>query len=464
MNSVNCKNKDVNLTLFISQKIKERLGDRTFLRFFRDLVCSTYEDMEIRFFVKKIEIAKYISENFLKDIEDIIYKIWKNKDIKITFSYLDDVENIEKILLFRRDLIIQEDQNSQKIKIINEYKDGYEFENFLVSQTNILAHTVAKSICCLTMEEDAVPSGSISYIYGNSGVGKTHLLRAMEKSYKNDGGKIIYLTGSGIVRLYVNSVKEGNFMNFREEILKNEIILIDNIDEIAGKVGTTNATEAIIKEAMESKKYIVISSKYKLEELKQIDQKINNMIISPIVFEIQNQEIELLIRIGINEIKKKNLKIPLSVVEAIVKLKSMGAREIKSYLSKLALMQKVYNVELNDNLAIEFLSKSILEKEKIDYRNIAEDDIISKICNYYKVEKKFIFSSAKTRDICNARNAIILILNKDKGFSYSEIGRLLKKNHATIIGALKKITDKMSSDQRFMGELANIRNLIENQK
>ena len=187
------------LNNFFLTQIKLKTDLRTFLKIFKNTIfISTKERLLIK--VENHETAKIIYNNFFTIIEKILHDNWNN-NIKIEILYLENSifkelkQNIEQ---FEKDYITK--TNSNNIVYFNEYQDHYSFQNFISCSTNKYALEICKSIACFQDEncstnqlQDLVSSGSIVYLYGESGCGKTHLLKAIKSYYENEGGKVFYI-------------------------------------------------------------------------------------------------------------------------------------------------------------------------------------------------------------------------------------------------------------------------------
>jgi chromosomal replication initiator protein len=466
------------LNIFLQTKLKNKIGVRNYLLWFKNVVFLPKKDV-LAVVCNDEKNANIIYEKYMFTLTQITNETWKGKNVvvKIYFStsnsvfeqFCDDVFtysdvfdklcNEQQILELRNsnNSVFLEKPNSEVI-YFNEKNYNKTFKNFITSEDNIMAYEICQSISCAN-EKELVQSGSIVALYGETSVGKTHLLDSIQNFYQSAGGKVLYLTASNFLREYVNSVQKQLSFSFYDNILANEIILIDNIDDLIGKSGTLQALKQVFTLAVERQRFVVISSKLTPTLLFEKSNTLKDILSTSITVKIPKQDNDLKTKIAINYIAEHNLNVPISIVRDLILRLNCNIRELKNYIKKLAIVQSIRKFELNLTLALEILQDDITVKKE-NVKRISNEEIVRFVAEYYKTTADVLKSKIKTTDVCRARNIAILMMRTKNSANLQEIGCVLNRTHGSIIASLKTIESLLDIDKKLPAELADLRAII----
>ena len=342
---------------------------------------------------------------------------------------------------------------NSKVFFFNEAGNKYNFDNFVSSEENITALEVCQSIACYT-DEELVAGGSVVYIYGSNSTGKTHLVNAVCNFYSEKGGKVCNMTADGFLRKYVDAVQKQDVFNFQDNILKNEIIIIDDIDDLIGKNGTLAEMKKIINMAIEGKKYVILTSNFAPNQFFNKSASLSDILSNAMSLKLKDHKDALKTQIAMNYICEKNLNVPISIVRDLVVNFNCNVRELKNYIKKLAIVQSIRKFELNSNLAMEILADDI--QQKASHKIVLNEEIIEIVAEYYKLSAQDLSSKIKRENVCRARNVAMYMMKKINSANFQEIGRLLNRNHSTIISGLKNVEMWIQNDKHIPSEIADL--------
>jgi chromosomal replication initiator protein len=436
--------------LFIISKIEEKLPFRDFLRFFKDKIYFERNNFSLNCISETKQHIELISKKYSSLIEQIINENWHEyKDnINLSFFYADENGNL---------INANEQENlTENVIYFDEINKQCTFNNFFHNNTNILAFKTMQSVCCAIFDE-MISSESIVYLHSSAGNGKTHLMKAAYQYYLDNNGKAFYTSGISLVKEYVAAVQNNSTNELYNKILANDLILIDSIDDILGKKATMNFLITITKEAVLKNKHVVISSKNQLQNSLEKDERLKEIANSIIDISIQSPDNEIKRMIAINEIKQNNNNLSLLLIDDIISYLGENCREIRNTLKKILIEQSISKDELNSAQAKEILFNiGKIKQSPKDLTTLDSKEIIEKIACYYNININAIKGDSKTREISKARCIIMFVLSQYKHISYSEIGRLLNKNHSTVINSIKKVEQQINEDQAALKQILTL--------
>ena len=457
------------LNVFIHSQLKSSIGVRKYLYYVQNAVFAVFNKSILAVISNNKEYTEDIYEQFDAQIRKIVYNTWKKANILIKYYYYDNnYSNSDTITNGDNSNTRKERLNEltfgktftekpvSEVIYFNEHTHKQTFDNFVSSEENLTALEVCQSIVCYSRKE-LVCGGSIVFLYGETSTGKTHLLNAMCDFYREKGGKIFNISATNFLRQYVDTVRKQKTFMFRDNILDNEIIMIDDIDDLIGKNGTLHELQKLITMAVDEKKYIVLTSKILPNLLSEKGNDFKSILSNAISLKLKTQQNALKANIAMNYICEKNMNVPISIVRDLIANLNCSSRELKNYIKKLAITQSIHKFELNTNLALQILSDDIEKhnsNKSVFHAN--EEEIIDVVANYYHLSSSDIVSKIKCTAICRARNVVMYLMKQLNSANFQEIGRALNRNHSTVISGLKNVNVWLEKDKKFPAELADI--------
>ena len=443
--SVNINQK---LNSFMHDNLKQIIGVRGYLYYLQNIIFTAV-NKNILAVVGNSKIAvNNVYDKYNFKIDKLVKDTWKNNSVMLKYFYIQDGQMNE--VGFESDVI---EKPNSKVIFFNEAGNKYTFENFVASDENITALEVCQSIACYTQKE-LVNAGSVVYIYGPNGTGKTHLVNAICNFYGEKGGKVCYMSADRFLRQYVDAVQKQSVFNFQDNILKNEVIIIDDIDDLIGKNGTLTEMKKLIEMAIDNKKYVILTSNLAPNQLGLESIYFNDILSNAMSLKINDYKEALKTQIAMNYICEKNLNVPISIVRDLAVNLNCNVRELKNYIKKLAIVQSIRKFELSFNLAMEILADDVKQKE--NNKSFSNTEILDMVAEYYKLSSRDLSSKIKREDVCRARNVAMYMMKKINSANFQEIGRILNRNHSTIISGLRNVEKWLQTDRRMPSELADL--------
>ncbi len=349
-----------------------------------------------------------------------------------------------------------EDEKELKQEHQSKY-DKYTFDNFVVGGSNRMAHAVCAAVAEAPV---SVPMYNPLFIYGGVGLGKTHLIHAI-KNYINENNpevKIALVTSENFTNELVEAIRENKPSEFREKYRKMDILLIDDIQFIAGKKSIEEEFFNTFNVLHEANKQIVITSDRPPEEIKTLEERLISRFKWGLQCDIQPPDFDTKLAILKNKAKEIDLNLSDNIFYSICEKVNSNIRELEGALNRIAAYSKLINKEITPELAEEAL-KEYGQKDKSE---ITPEFIIGHCAKAFGVSEEDLYSDNRKKEISNARKNTIFIIREILGLSFPKIGALFGKDHSTAMYAVKSVEAQISKDLVFKMNINDIIKDIEN--
>lgn len=338
-------------------------------------------------------------------------------------------------------------------------KITYTFDNFIVGPSNNLAFAAAKAVS--KKQHDKY---NPLFIYGDSGLGKTHLLSAIQfEMQKNFPGiNIIYIPAETFTNEFLHSISNNTVETFDDKYRSADALLIDDIQFIAGKDQTEEKFFHIFNELYNQNKVIVLTSDRPAKEIKSISDRLRTRFSSGLIADVKAPEYETRIAIIQRKAELLRFSIPEDVIDYIAtKLKS-NIRQIEGVVTKLNALYMVSQLKPTITVAQNVIKDIVTDHQPIP---VTVDKIISEVGKIYNVDPDEMRSQRRTANISQARKVAIYVIQEVTGMSYEAIGQKFNgRDHSTVVYAVKSIRADMERDSNFRSIVEDIiKNIKTNQ-
>ncbi len=335
-----------------------------------------------------------------------------------------------------------------------EFHSNFTFDNFIVSESNILAYKACKQII-----ENPGYSNPL-YIFGGIGVGKTHLLQAVGQALFSENFKVKYITANAFLSEFVYSLQsKSSSENFRNKYQSYPCILFDDLQYLTSTAEKTQEEfYHLLNFYYERKKQIVLASDRPITELPLQDRIRSRLMIGQQV-EIQkpNYEIrELLIQ---RKIKEFDLSLSEESIRFLLENFSNDLRNLIGSLSELSFYKKIYGLLILPHEKVINILNNRLEKQNTPQD--VSDKIIDEVCEYFGQERKEVLSKSRKAELILPRHTIMYLLHEVCKMSKSKIGKIFSTTHSTVVPAISKIKEKQKNDFHFAKFLNELRRKYE---
>lgn len=339
--------------------------------------------------------------------------------------------------------LMDSEEVSDKVEMIDR-KVTYTFDNFIVGPSNNLAFAAAKSVSKKQHEKY-----NPLFIYGDSGLGKTHLLSAiqheMQKNYP--GINIIYIPSETFTNEFLHSISANTTEEFDNKYRSADALLIDDIQFIAGKDQTEEKFFHIFNELYNQNKIIVLTSDRPAKEIRSISDRLRTRFSSGLIADVKPPEFETRLLIIQRKAELLDFHIPEEVVTYIsTKLKS-NIRQIEGVVTKLNALYMVNQVKPTIAVAQKIISDIMTDHQPVP---VTIEKIINEVGKTYSVSPEEMRSKKRAANISQARKVAIYVIQNVLGLPYEQIGQEFNgRDHSTVVYAINDVKKKMDQDSSF---------------
>jgi len=399
--------------------------------FVRDWLLNKYHKL----------ITKTVAEAYenMRAVEYIITKVETEKES----ADLLPTATTEKELPLK-DLYINPEDN---------LNPRYHFNSFIVGAFNELAYAAAQAV----MDSPGTKYNPF-FVYGGTGLGKTHLIQAIGNSIKErfPHKKVHYMTLEKFATDLVSSFQNNKANSFKEKYRKYDVLIIDDIQFIGKMETTQEQLFHTFNTYYESNKQIVFSSDKHPNYIPGLEDRLRSRFAAGIIVDISEPEYESRLAILKVKLRDLNLELEQEVVEYIASMVQGNIRELEGSLNLVLTQYRMKNKPLTVAEVKSLLKNSVRPK-----KNIAIKDVVKMVSEYYKLEEASVYEKTRKKEIVKARQVVMYLLREDFNVSYPLIGQKLGgKDHTTVIHSCLKIKTDLKSDPQLMQELEQIRVLF----
>ena len=331
----------------------------------------------------------------------------------------------------------------------------YNFENFVVGASNQFAHASA-----IAVAEQPARQYNPLFLYSHPGLGKTHLLHAIANHVlnKNPSTRVAYLSAERFVNELIESLQHNRMSQFRTKYRDSfDLILIDDIQFIAGKVRTEEEFFHTFNALHSSKRQIVVSSDRPPKEIEGLEERIRTRFEWGLVADISPPEIETRIAILKTKAERDDIYLPDDVATFLATHIKSNVRELEGVLIKLQAHASLTGAELSLEMAKQQLKMAIPEEGS----NITIEAIQSAVAKHFHLKAADFKSISRMRNIARPRQIAMYLIRKYTGLGFKEIGHYFGgKDHTTIMHAYKQIEKGLENDPALREAVESIQNLL----
>ncbi len=398
--------------------------------------------------------------NFLgKRFGDLIINTFKyltNKERALTIIYNDEKTNMEM-----KDEVVPSDSENEELdseielsnKILNP---KYTFDTFVVGNNNRFAQAAA-----LAVADKPSEAYNPLFLYGGVGLGKTHLMHAIGnrilKNYRNY--KILYVTSEKFTNHMINAIKDNKMEVFRNQYRKIDVLLIDDIQFIAGKKQVQEEFFHTFNELYEEKKQIIISSDRPPKEIQLLEDRLKSRFEWGLLADISCPDYETRLAILRRKAQDEKISVDDSILANIATKIESNIRELEGVFNKMiaraSLMHTQISIELAENTINEFKA----ENEKV----LSSDYVKDIVAKYFSVDKNDLSSNKRSNEIAFPRQIAMYLCREVANMSYPKIGEDFgNRDHSTVMHACKKIENEIKEKNNTRLIVESVKNIIIN--
>lgn len=449
--------------------IKNSVTEQQYNTWFKPIVFESYKPSTKTLLVQVPSpfVYEYLEQNFVDLLSKVLHRNF-GEGIRLTYRVVtdkehklsqdieadpDDADMAKQTRECAQQTAAQPAAPQQQEDIDTQLDPKLTFNNYMEGDSNKLPRSVGLSIA----EHPNTTQFNPMFIYGPSGSGKTHLVNAIGLKAKQmyPQKRVLYVSARLFQTQYTDAVlhnASNDFINFYQSI---DMLLVDDIQEWAGKAKTLNTFFHIFNHLFRNGKRIILACDRPPVELKDMPDRLLTRFSCGLVCELEKPNIQLCVDILSNKIRRDGLKIPVDVISFIAQTCNGSVRDLQGAINGLLAYSIVYNSSIDIRLAERVIKRAV----KVDDKPLTIDDIVETVCHHYNVTVTAVNSKSRKRDYVVARQVTMYLAQKYTKMPASRIGKLVgNRDHSTVIHSCSKVEERLKIDAGFSDELVSIEN------
>lgn len=449
--------------------IKDSVTEQQYNTWFKPIVFESYKPSTKTLLVQVPSpfVYEYLEQNFVDLLSKVLHRNF-GEGIRLTYRVVtdkehklsqdieadpDDADMAKQTRECAQQMAARPAAPQQQEDIDTQLDPKLTFNNYMEGDSNKLPRSVGLSIA----EHPNTTQFNPMFIYGPSGSGKTHLVNAIGLKAKQmyPQKRVLYVSARLFQTQYTDAVlhnASNDFINFYQSI---DMLIVDDIQEWAGKAKTLNTFFHIFNHLFRNGKRIILASDRPPVELKDMPDRLLTRFSCGLVCELEKPNIQLCVDILSNKIRRDGLKIPVDVISFIAQTCNGSVRDLQGAVNGLLAYSIVYNSSIDIRLAERVIKRAV----KVDDKPLTIDDIVETVCHHYNVTVTAVNSKSRKRDYVVARQVTMYLAQKYTKMPASRIGKLVgNRDHSTVIHSCSKVEERLKIDAGFSDELVSIEN------
>ena len=439
-------------------RLKKEVSSQNFSTWIKPVHFVEINKDQVNLEVPNRFIKDWLTDNYLKNIEKIMseigtvnYKI----NLKInTNTIAAEKKTTEQVETPREISINNLQKKTDSAEQFSNINPKYTFDSFVSGPSNQFAHAAAMAVA-----NNPATTYNPLFIYGGVGLGKTHIVHAIgnEIINQNKGLKIGYYSSEKFTNELINSLRHAKMDEFRNKFRSIDVLLIDDIQFIAGKKSTQEEFFHTFNALYESHKQIVVTSDKFPKEMPDLEERLRSRFEWGLIADIQAPDVETKQAILKMKADQNNIYLPEDVSYFLASSVSSNVRELEGYLVRIGAFASLTSTPVSLDLAKNILKDIIVEQSK----EVTIENIQKVVANHYQIKTSDLKSAKRLKTLVLPRQIAMYIGRKLTSASYPEIGaKFGGKDHSTVIHAIKKIDKAMIEDIQLRSTVEKLTNSI----
>jgi len=449
--------------------IQDNLDEQSFSTWFLPAKFDSFDGQKLRIIVPSNFFYEYWEDHFLGLLQSAIHKTFGET---VQLRYLietDKTNNLHTDISTSNRSTAIEDRpykgantvpnfDNRKNKAISELDPhlnaSYTFENFIEGDSNRFPRMIG-----LTISQKYQDTLNPFFVFGASGVGKTHLANAIGTKMKelNPEKRVLYVSANLLQIQYTDSVRNNKFNDFMNFYQSIDTLIIDDIQEFAGKKMTQEAFFNIFNHLQHNHRQLIITCDRPPVQLEGMQERLITRFNWGIIAELERPNAKLRKDIVESHIHQDGLPFPQNVINYIANNVTGNVRELEGVINSIMAYSITNNCDINMDLA----TKTIAHTVNICSAPISTEKILEKVCKHYSISNKDVLSVSRKKGIVEARQVSMYLTQKYTNLSSSQIGlKIGHRDHSTVLHACSQTENRISVDKSFRAHVESIESEI----
>lgn len=451
-------------------RIQKHTTQEEFAKWFEPLKPLSFDGTNLRLKVPDGSHAKHIEDNYLKLFSQAIFELFgrqtklhyaiPSSEEKTAVSPNADITAISQHVTQTNTRNIPDPfviPGLKKLRYPTQLSPKYTFSTHVEGICNRLARSAGKTVA---LTPGSSPFNPL-YIYGASGLGKTHIVQAIgnEVCERHPELQVLYVSTNKFMAQFQAAYKNGDINDFIRFYQMIDVLIIDDIQELSGKPGTQNVFFNVFNHLQMAGKQIILTSDKPPVELQDIEQRLLTRFKWGLSAKIDTPDYETKVKIIRNKAESIGISLTEEVVLYLADNISANIREIEGALLTLKANASFMGRRISTSLAKEVLKAFV----HVSQKEISINHITTTVCQYFNIDEESFNSTKRTREVAQARQIAMYLAKQHTKLPLAAIGSAIGgRNHATVLHSCKAVSNMIDTDKVFRGQIEELEKIIQN--
>lgn len=436
---------------------KSKLKPEQFSAWFEPLSVQSYRDNKLTLFAPSGYFVEQLELRYLRLLTVGIREFYGTETkLFYRFDEINEEPPKAKITPRKSDTVKNkvETADVQEEEFDSFLNPRYTFENYCESKSNKLARSIGEAIG----NNPRMQTFNPLFVFGPTGVGKTHLIQAIGLRIKerNPKARVLYITARLFESQYTAASLSGKVNTFIRAYQSIDVLIMDDVQDLAmgKKESTQNAFFHIFNHLHQNGRLLIMSSDCRPSDMAGFEQRLLSRFKWGATAELEKPDRELRRSVLAMRARQDGLEIPEDVLDYVADNVTESVRELEGIVVSLLAHATVLNHDIDLDLARSVISNSV----KLRKRNtpINFEMVTQQVCAHYDIDPDLIFTSTRKREVSDARQMLMYIAKKHAKMTYTAIGTRLSRKHATVLYACNSIEQRLMHDKQLQNDVADI--------
>lgn len=444
--------------------IEQNIPPQQFAAWFSDIHFLKFVNNELHITVPSSYFYEQLEQRYASVLEGAVKKVY-GPGVVIYYTANVIAEQPDSALRYRssaQSATIAQAKDSpanpfiaQPIKPFDsQLNPKYNFENYCMGSSNCIARTIAESIA----NDPANKTFNPLFVFGPTGVGKTHLIQAIGIRIKehNPSARVLYVTARLFQSQYTAANHNHQINNFYHFYQSIDTLIIDDVQDLAGKPETQNTFFHIFNQLHQNNRQIIMSSDCAPSEMDGFQERLLSRFKWGASAQLEKPDLQLRKDVLIKKAQQDGLQLPTDVIDYIAENVTDSIRELEGVVVSLIAHATVLNTDITLALARPVVANAIrIRRSQINFEMVTEA-----VASYFKIKPDAFFTKSRKREVSDPRQIVMYLAKKLVGMSFKNIGARLGRTHATVLYACNNIDERIPHDKELRAAIDQIQQAI----
>lgn len=431
----------------LTDKLSHATSESNMDMYIRQITPLRLENDIIYCSVPSTTLCSAIQQNFLSLISAALKEITNNNNIQVELNIKNHKSLDVPKETYKTKSLFSEDEKSKDTSFESNINKKQRFETFVVGNSNRFATAAAQAVA-----KDPGNVYNPLFIYGNSGLGKTHLMHAIGNAILevNPGAKVKYVTSETFTNEIINAIQNHTVKDFQEKYRTIDCLIIDDIQFLENKERTQEEFFHTFNALKEANKQIVISSDRHPQSMDKLEERLRSRFVNGLTVDIQPPDLETRIAILRKKAELENIEMPNEVIQTVAISIDNNIRMIEGAFNRIVAYADLMHMPID----MKVTAKILEDFGSHTRQNITIENITNHICNFFNLQKEDLIGKKRPKNIAMPRQIAMYLCRTLTDSSLPKIGQYFGgRDHTTVIHACEKIDKLRKEDKSFDNQI-----------